>query len=191
MPSHRLLVASMMLAPKSKCSRPGSFEDETLLICIIYIQEKVHQSIPKADTGLPWMYVVLKFLSCLQFQYQTARCGNIYYQERAFGIFKLCTTIQYKSRPPLHLMPSNSGRRKSASWHRVEIKLQVSGSSWWGGVECINLSLMAFCLRLYASKVLISKSFGRESKQNIFSDNISSWLHLCIILSPQNESEIK
>ena len=71
------------------------------------------------------MYVVLKFLSCLQFQYQTARCGNIYYQERAFGIFKLCTTIQYKSRPPLHSMPSNSGRRKSASWHRVEIKLQV------------------------------------------------------------------
>ena len=117
--------------------------------------------------------------------------GNIYYQERAFGIFKLCTTIQYKSRPPLHSMPSNSGKRKSASWHRVEIKLQVSGSSWWGGVECINLSLMAFCLRLYASKVLISKSFGRESKQNIFSDNISSWLHLCIILSPQNESEIK
>ena len=42
----------MILAPSSKCSVPGSFEDETLLICIIYIQEKVHQSIPKADTGL-------------------------------------------------------------------------------------------------------------------------------------------
>ena len=119
--SHRLLVAGMMLAPQSKCSVPGSFENETLLICIITIQEKVHQSIPKADTGLPWMYVVLKFLSCLQFQYQTARCGNIYYQERAFGIFKLCTTIQYKSRPPLHSMPSNWGREKSASWRRVEI----------------------------------------------------------------------
>ena len=52
--SHRLLVAGMMLAPQSKCSVPGSFENETLLICIIYIQEKVHQSIPKADTGLPW-----------------------------------------------------------------------------------------------------------------------------------------
>ena len=62
--------------------------------------------------GCTW----LKFLSCLQFQYQTARCGNIYYQERAFGIFKLCTTIQYKSRPPLHSMPFNSGRRKSASY---------------------------------------------------------------------------
>ena len=53
MPSQWLLVASMMLAPKSKFSVPGSFEDETLLICIIYIQEKVHQSIPNADTGLP------------------------------------------------------------------------------------------------------------------------------------------
>ena len=51
--SHRLLVAGMMLAPQSKCSVPGSFENETLLICIIYIQEKVHQSIPKVDTGLP------------------------------------------------------------------------------------------------------------------------------------------
>ena len=48
-----LLVASVILAPSSKCSVPGSFEDETLLICIIYIQEKVHQSIPNADTGLP------------------------------------------------------------------------------------------------------------------------------------------
>ena len=38
---------------QSKCSVPGSFENETLLICIIYTQEKVHQSIPKADTGLP------------------------------------------------------------------------------------------------------------------------------------------
>ena len=52
--SHRLLVAGMMLAPQSKCSVPGSFENETLLICIIYIQEKVHQSIQKVDTGLPW-----------------------------------------------------------------------------------------------------------------------------------------
>ena len=51
--SHRLLVAGRMLAPQSKCSVPDSFENETLLICIIYIQEKVHQSIPKADTGLP------------------------------------------------------------------------------------------------------------------------------------------
>ena len=51
--SHRLLVVGMILAPKSRCSVPGSFEDETLLICIIYIQEKVHQSIPNADTGLP------------------------------------------------------------------------------------------------------------------------------------------
>ena len=51
--SHRLLVAGMMLAPQSKCSVPGSFENETLLICIIYIQEKVHQSIQKANTGLP------------------------------------------------------------------------------------------------------------------------------------------
>ena len=41
--------------------------------------------------------------------------------EIAFGIFKICTTIQYKSRPPLHSMPSCWGRRKSASWHRVEI----------------------------------------------------------------------
>ena len=32
----------------------GSFENETLLICIIYIQEKLHHSIPNADTGLPW-----------------------------------------------------------------------------------------------------------------------------------------
>jgi len=32
--SHRLLVAGMMLAPKSKCSVPGSFENGTLLICI-------------------------------------------------------------------------------------------------------------------------------------------------------------
>ena len=32
--SHRLPVAGMMLAPKSKCSVPGSFENETLLICI-------------------------------------------------------------------------------------------------------------------------------------------------------------
>ena len=52
--SHRLLVVGMILAPKSRCSVPGSFEDETLLICIIYIQEKLHLSIPNADTGLPW-----------------------------------------------------------------------------------------------------------------------------------------
>ena len=51
--AHRLLVVGVMLAPKSKCYVPSSFENETLLICIIYIQEKVHQSIPKADTGLP------------------------------------------------------------------------------------------------------------------------------------------
>ena len=31
----------------------GLFENETLLICIIFMQEKVNQSIPKADTGLP------------------------------------------------------------------------------------------------------------------------------------------
>ena len=31
----------------------GLFENETLLIYIIFIQEKVNQSIPKADTGLP------------------------------------------------------------------------------------------------------------------------------------------
>ena len=48
-------------------------------------------------------------------------CGNIYYQERAFEIFELCTTIQNKSRQPLHSMPSNWGRGKSASWRRVEI----------------------------------------------------------------------
>ena len=54
--SHRLLVVGMILAPKSRCSVPGSFEDETLLICIIYIQEKVHQSIPKANTGLECIY---------------------------------------------------------------------------------------------------------------------------------------
>ena len=51
--SHWLLVAGMMLAPMSKCSVPGSIENENLLICIIFIQEKVHQSIPKVDTGLP------------------------------------------------------------------------------------------------------------------------------------------
>ena len=51
--SHWLLVAGMMLAPMSKCSVPGSIENEILLICIIFIQEKVHQSIPKVDTGLP------------------------------------------------------------------------------------------------------------------------------------------
>ena len=49
MHTHRLLVVGMMLAPKSRCSVPGSFENETLLICIIYIQEKVHLAI----TGLP------------------------------------------------------------------------------------------------------------------------------------------
>ena len=46
------LVGYIMLAPKSKCSVPGSFENEALLICILYLQEKVHQSIPKANTGL-------------------------------------------------------------------------------------------------------------------------------------------
>ena len=35
--SHRLLVAGRMLAPQSKCSVPDSFENESLLICIIYI----------------------------------------------------------------------------------------------------------------------------------------------------------
>ena len=77
-----LLVASVILAPSSKCSVPGSFEDETLLICIIYIQEKVHQSIPNADTGLPWC----------------TWCWN------------------------------------SSLVYSFNIKLQVSGSSWWGGV---------------------------------------------------------
>ena len=39
----------MMLAPKSMCSVPGSFiENEALLICIIYIQEKVHQNSPRS-----------------------------------------------------------------------------------------------------------------------------------------------
>ena len=80
--SHRLLVVGMILAPKSRCSVPGSFEDETLLICIIYIQEKVHQSIPNADTGLPWC----------------TWCWN------------------------------------SSLVYSFNIKLQVSGSSWWGGV---------------------------------------------------------
>ena len=42
----------MMLAAKSMCSVPGSFKNEALLICITYIQEKVHQSILKTDTGL-------------------------------------------------------------------------------------------------------------------------------------------
>ena len=41
--------------------------------------------------------------------------------QRAFGIFKICTTIQYRSRLPLHSMPSCCVRRKSASWHRIEI----------------------------------------------------------------------
>ena len=77
-----LIVASVILAPSSKCSLPGSFEDETLLICIIYIQEKVHQSIPNADTGLPWC----------------TWCWN------------------------------------SSLVYSFNIKLQVSGSSWWGGV---------------------------------------------------------
>ena len=77
--SHRLLTG-MMLVPKSKCSVPGSFENETLLICIIYIQEKVHQSIPNADTGLPWC----------------TWCWN------------------------------------SSLVYSFIIKLQVSGSSWWG-----------------------------------------------------------
>ena len=81
--SHRLLVVGMILAPKSRCSVPGSFEDETLLICIIYIQEKVHQSIPNADTGLPWC----------------TWCWN------------------------------------SSLVYSFNIKLQVSGSSWWCGVE--------------------------------------------------------
>ena len=80
--SHRLLVVGMILAPKSRCSVPGSFEDETLLICIIYIQEKVHQSIPNADTGLPWC----------------TWCWN------------------------------------SSLVYSFNIKLQVSGSSWSGGV---------------------------------------------------------
>ena len=64
---------------------PGSFEDETLLICIIYIQEEVHQSIPNADTGLPWC----------------TSCWN------------------------------------SPLVYSFNIKLQVSGSSWWGGVVCL------------------------------------------------------
>ena len=37
-------------------------------------------------------------------------CGNIYYQEGATGnngIFELCNTIRYKSRSPLHSLPSN------------------------------------------------------------------------------------
>ena len=41
--------------------------------------------------------------------------------QRAFGIFKICTTIQCRSRLPLHSMPSCCVRRKSASWHRIEI----------------------------------------------------------------------
>ena len=48
--SYRLLGASMMLAAQSTGSVPGSFKTETLLFCIIYIQEKDHQSITKADT---------------------------------------------------------------------------------------------------------------------------------------------
>ena len=48
-------------------------------------------------------------------------CGKIYYQERAFEIFELCITKQNRSRQPLHSMPSNWGRGKSASWRRVEI----------------------------------------------------------------------
>ena len=60
----------------------GSFENETLLICIIYIQEKLHHSVPNADTGLPW---------CMW-------CWN------------------------------------SSLVYSFNIKLQVSGSSWWGGV---------------------------------------------------------
>ena len=39
--------------------------------------------------------------------------GNIYYQERAFVIFELCTTIQNKSRQPLHSMPSKTSKSES------------------------------------------------------------------------------
>ena len=53
---------SMMLAPKSMCSVPGSFiENEALLICIIYIQEKVHQNSPRSTFSSP-TFVLL----CLQ-----------------------------------------------------------------------------------------------------------------------------
>ena len=87
--SHWLLVAGMMLAPMSKCSVPGSIENEILLICIIFIQEKVHQSIPKVDTGLPW-----------------------------------CTWCL-----------------NSSLVYSFNIKLQVSGSCWWGDVEWENKNI--------------------------------------------------
>ena len=70
----------MMLAPKNMCSVPGSFENETLLfvsnvntremlICIMHVHTR--ESPSEYSGGQCWstlMYVVLKSLSCLQFQ---------------------------------------------------------------------------------------------------------------------------
>ena len=112
--SHWLLVVGMILAPKSRCSVPGSFEDETLLICIIYIQEKVHQSIPNADTGLPWC----------------TWCWN------------------------------------SSLVYSFNIKLQVSGSSWWGDVEwlsCTVTSVTSVTVQVYPRVVAYSFKVNRNT----------------------------
>ena len=127
--SHRLLVAGMMLAPQSKCSVPGSFENETLLICIIYIQEKVHQNIPKADTSLPWC----------------TWCCN------------------------------------SSLVYSFNIKLQVSGSSSWGGVEWwfndINININDNSNRhtSEASKTGVTRNTSYSSKTSTIVSRLSSY----------------
>ena len=95
--SHRLLVVGMILAPKSRCSVPGSFEDETYYAHLHHIHTR--ESPSEYSERRYWstlMYMVLKFLSCLQFQYQTAGirkllvrwCGLIFLHSYLGGVLK-------------------------------------------------------------------------------------------------------
>ena len=67
----------------------------------------------EGDTGLPWCrYMVLKFLSCLQFQYQTASIRKL--------LVRWCRMLK------------TANRRMSSSWRNHS----VGGTRWmWRGLE--------------------------------------------------------
>ena len=100
--SHRLLVVGMILAPSSRCSVPGSFEDETLLICISGQRESFFQSRDENES----------FSDSISFIETRPRIPDTYSQASRRDREKISSNLEHRDEIEIYYLHSQTSRRE-------------------------------------------------------------------------------